>query len=117
VTGRDRGTVTVEVAIALPALTLLLATLLATGSIVVSQVRLAEAARAGAREAALGVTDEAIASVVGRVAGSSTNTTVSRSAGLVTVEVAIRVQVPGLGRTHTLSASASAQCEPDRGCG
>jgi Flp pilus assembly protein TadG len=115
---RDRGSATVELAIALPALALVLAVLLAVGVAVVSQVRLAEAARAGAREAALGSSDSAVAVAARTVAGPDATTAVVRANGLVQVTVAVQLPLAGLpwpggGR---ISAVAHAKCEPERGC-
>jgi Flp pilus assembly protein TadG len=115
---RQRGAVTVEIAVALPALTAFLAVLLAVGVVVISQVRCVEGARAGAREAALGSSDADIARVVGAVAGGRVRTTVARSHGMVTVTVTMPIAwgdlaIPG---RYEVDASAHAACEPDRGC-
>ncbi|MDR1294027.1 MAG: hypothetical protein LBK59_03570 [Bifidobacteriaceae bacterium] len=115
---RQRGTVTVEIAVALPALTVFIAVLLAVGVAVISQVRCAEGARAGAREAALGSPDADIARVVSAVAGERARIAVARTGGMVSVTVTMPIAwgdlaVPG---RHEVAASAHAACEPDRGC-
>jgi Flp pilus assembly protein TadG len=114
---RDGGAVTVEFAIALPAVTLLLGVLLALGVAVVTQVRCTEAARAGAREAALGSSEQAIAAVVRRVGGGGAHVSVVREGGTVTVTVTVEVHLGGLGGERRISASAHASCEQSRGCG
>jgi Flp pilus assembly protein TadG len=116
---RERGTVTVEVAIALPALAVLLAALLGIGVAVTSHVRCAEAARAGARQAALGTSDSSVSDAVRRVGGSLAIASVTRGDGIVTVTVVMPVQIGGLfaSMSTDIRASAHANCEPHRGCG
>jgi Flp pilus assembly protein TadG len=108
----------VELAIALPAVTALLAVVLAVGTGVITQIRCADAARAGAREAALGSGDGQIAQVAGKTAGASAITSVDRSGDIVTVTVRVPLNWSGLrlpGR-YEVTSRAHAKCEPDRGC-
>ncbi|WP_456847646.1 TadE/TadG family type IV pilus assembly protein, partial [Cellulomonas sp. P5_C6] len=51
---RDRGSVTAELAVGLPAVALLLVAVLTVGAAAVAQTRCTDGARAGARAAALG---------------------------------------------------------------
>jgi Flp pilus assembly protein TadG len=115
----ERGSVTVEIAIALPAVLALLAFLLGLGGAVVTQVRCADGARAGARAAALGLSDGEVAAAARQAAGGASNASVSRSAGAVTVTVTtpVRMAAFGLGPEREAKAAATSACEPTRGCG
>lgn len=110
----ERGGVTVELALALPAVAALAALLLALGAAALSQMCCADAARAGAREAALGSDNAGISAAVRLLAGEDARVAIDRQDGLVTVVVERQVALPG--RTLTASAAATAACEPDRGC-
>ena len=112
-TGRARGSVTVELALALPAVVLLLVAVLTLGSAVVGQLRCADAARAGARAAALGEGSAEIAAIAGRVAGDGATVGVSRTGVWVTVTVGGSVLAgPDLGGSLHTHASAVARVEP-----
>jgi hypothetical protein len=113
---RDAGSVTVELAMALPAVVSLLAVLLGVGSAAVGQLRLADGARAGARVAALGFADGEIGAAAAAAAGREVQVGVSRGGGLVTVRCEGQVWVPLLGG-FAAGAEAVAACEPARGCG
>ena len=65
----DRGAVTAEFAVLLPVITLLVAALLVVASCAVVQMRCADAARTGARGAALGESDGVVAEMAERVGG------------------------------------------------
>ena len=67
---RDRGSVTAELAVGLPAVVLLLVALLAVASTAIAQTRCTDAARAGARAAALGEPDGDVAATARRLAGA-----------------------------------------------
>lgn len=112
-TVRARGSVTVELALALPAVVLLLAAVLTLGSALVGQLRCADAARAGARAAALGEGSAEIAAIAGRVAGDGATVAISTAGGWATVTVSGSVlaaaDLGGPLRTH---ASAVARVEP-----
>ena len=110
----ERGSVTVELALALPAVAALAALVLALGAAALNQVRCADAARAGAREAALGSDNAGVSAVARRLAGEDALVVVDREGDLVTVRVERQVRLPG--RVLTASAAATAACEPDRGC-
>ena len=117
---RDRGTVTAELALALPAVTVLLAAVLVVGSAGIGQLRCADAARAGARAAALGDSPDRIAQIVHRVAGSDATVEVDRSSaagpdGGEWVTVTVARPVGGERVAHAVlraRASAVARVEP-----
>lgn len=69
VDGRESGAVTAELAVTLPAVILLLAFLLAAGAAGITQLRLEEAARAGARALARGETEGEVQGIVQRIGG------------------------------------------------
>jgi hypothetical protein len=112
---RETGTVTAELAVALPGVVLLAVLLALTGQAVIAQVRCADAARAGARLAARGEPTSAVLAEAGRRAPPGARTQVSAGAAEVTVVVSYRLAVPA-GRWVTwaavpLGASASAAVE------
>ncbi|UVJ38839.1 TadE family type IV pilus minor pilin [Arthrobacter sp. CJ23] len=110
--GKDRGAVTAEFAVALPAVLLLLAFLLAGSAAGVMQFRLEEAARAGARALARGESTGIIDDVVRRLAGQGATAVVAADGEWVTVTASARVPGPlGSVIPWTLSASASARGE------
>lgn len=91
----------------------MLAVLLVTASATALQLRCADAARAGARSAALGEPDGAVTAVAREVAGRPVEVAVERSVGWVVVRVAART--PGgwfAGGSLGLVASATARVEP-----
>jgi hypothetical protein len=110
--GKARGAVTAEFAVALPAVLLLLAMLLAGVAAGVTQLRLEEAARAGARALARGESAAAVEGIVRTLAGASATTAVVSDGEWLSVTVADRAGGP-LGSTvpWTLSAKASTRSE------
>ncbi len=109
----DEGAVTVELALALPVLVLLLAAVLVTTSAGVQSLRCAEAARTGARVAALGGADAEVLGSARRVLGAGARVDVRRSGGWV--EVAVEgAAAAGWFTTGPLAvrASATAWAEP-----
>jgi Flp pilus assembly protein TadG len=114
--GEDRGSVTVELAMTLPAVVSLVAVLAGVGAAVSQQLQLADGARVGARVAALGQTNAAVTSAASEAAGGSVQVGVEREGGLVSVTCRRQVDVPLLG-SRTMAARAVAACEPSRGCG
>lgn len=110
---RDRGSVTAELALALPAVTMLLATVLVLGSAAIGQLRCADAARAGARAAALGEPAAQVAAVAAHLAGDGAIVAVDRDGGWVTVTVSSPVGAGPLGGGPLRArASAAARVEP-----
>jgi Flp pilus assembly protein TadG len=110
--GNARGAVTAEFAVALPGVLLLLAMLLAGAAAGVTQLRLEEAARAGARALARGESPAAVDGIVRTLAGASATAAVADEGEWLSVTVADRVGGP-LGSTvpWTLTARASARSE------
>ena len=113
VSRRDRGSVTAELAVGLPAVVLLLVALLTVASSAIAQTRCTDAARAGARAAALGEPDSEVATTSLRLAGAEASIAVSRADGWVTVEVSSPVG-PGSwgGSPLRARATAVARVEP-----
>lgn len=104
----DRGAVTAELAVGLPAVALLLAAVLTGVAAGATQLRIEEAARAAAREVMRGSTVEAEAAAR-RIAGDGAQVTVSADGEWARVEVISSVSAPLLDRLPLeLTASASA---------
>jgi Flp pilus assembly protein TadG len=108
----DRGAVTAEVAVLLPVVVLLLAAVLGLASTSVAQLRCADAARAGARAAALGDADAEVVAVASRVAGPDVRVAVRRSGEWVVVRVERSSTVLGLRVGVTVHGEATARTEP-----
>lgn len=90
----QHGSVTAEVAVVFPALLVLLAVLIGTAHVGTVQLRLEEAARAGAREVMRGESSESVEQTVQRLAGPDAVTRVVSVSGWTTVEVRARVEGP-----------------------
>jgi Flp pilus assembly protein TadG len=107
-----RGAVTAEFAVALPAVLLLLALLLSGAAAGVTQLRLEEAARAGARALARGEDPAAVEGIVRALAGTTAAASVVADGEWLSVIVADRVGGP-LGATvpWTLTAKATSRSE------
>jgi Flp pilus assembly protein TadG len=116
--GKDRGAVTAEFAVALPAVLLLLALLLAGSAAGITQLRLEEAARAGARALARGEDAGAVDAIVRRLAGTSASSSVVADGEWLSVTVSSRVSGPvGAIVPWTLSARALARGETAESAG
>ena len=91
--GSDRGAVTAETALALPALAVVVATIVGLGHVGVAQLRCVDAARVAARLAARG---EPAGVVRGRAAAAAPDGAVVQvsTAAQVTVVVTARVSLP-----------------------
>lgn len=110
--GKDRGAVTAEFAVALPAVLLLLALLLAGSAAGITQLRLEEAARAGARALARGEDAGAVEGIVRHLAGASASSSIVADGEWLSVTVSGRVSGPvGSIVPWTLSARAMARGE------
>lgn len=107
---RDTGTVTAELALLLPAVTLLLLVLLAAAAAGVTQLRVADAARAGARAAAIGEGTSQIAATARQLAGGGAEVVVGTEDGFVVVEVSR--PLPGILAGTRARATARAIPEP-----
>ena len=107
-----RGAVTAEFAVALPAVLLLLALLLAGAAAGATQLRLEEAALAGARAVARGESPAVAEAIVSRLAGASATAAIAADGEWVRVTVTDKVGGP-LGSTvpWTLAAQASTRSE------
>ncbi|WP_395398989.1 TadE family type IV pilus minor pilin [Arthrobacter sp. UC242_113] len=110
--GNSRGAVTAEFAVALPAVLLLLAMLLAGSAAGITQLRLEEAARAGARALARGEDPAAVDGIVRKLAGPSASSAVVPGGEWMSVTVSDRAAGP-VGRMvpWTLTARAEARSE------
>ena len=110
--GNSRGAVTAEFAVALPAVLLLLAMLLAGSAAGITQLRLEDAARAGARALARGEDPAAVNGIVRKLAGPSASSAVVPGGEWMSVTVSDRATGP-LGRMvpWTLTARAEARSE------
>lgn len=110
---RDRGSVTAELAVLLPVVVLLLGVIAALTAGATTQLRCVDAARVGARAAALGAEDAAVAALARRVAGAAAHVVVSRADGWVdvTVEAAVGPALPVLGGLAVRGA-ATGRTEP-----
>ncbi|MFJ6357845.1 TadE family type IV pilus minor pilin [Pseudarthrobacter oxydans] len=106
------GAVTAEFAITLPAVLLLLAMLLAGASAGVTQLRLEEGARAGARALARGDDSATVERIVRTLAGGSASAAVSADGEWLHVTVTDRVGGPlGASIPWHLTARASTRSE------
>jgi hypothetical protein len=111
---RDRGSVTAEAAVALPALVLVLAASLWAVAIVGAHLQCVDAARAGARAAARGESADAVRVAVARSAPAGAEIGVFVGDELTRVDVSVLVQ-PEWGRMLPpirVRASAVAATEP-----
>ncbi|WP_298459187.1 TadE family type IV pilus minor pilin [uncultured Cellulomonas sp.] len=104
---------TAELALALPAVVGLLLVVVLLSGAATAQLRCADAARAGARAAALGEDVAEVTAVAGRVAGGGAGVAVSRGGEWVTVTVH-RPLGPGplAPAGLTARATATARIEP-----
>lgn len=107
---------TAELALLLPAVVVVLLVCLTLGASVLAQVRCADAARAGARAAAIGEPASAVAAVARELAGPDAAITVGEEGTWVEVRVSRQVatDVPGLGGLRA-TATARAWVEPGSG--
>ena len=106
------GAVTAEFAVALPAVLMLLAMLLAGSAAGITQLRLEEAARAGARALARGDEPPAVEGMVRKLAGATASSAVVADGEWLSVTVSDRVAGPfGTVVPWTLTARAEARGE------
>jgi len=111
----ERGSVTAELAVALPAVVVVLALVLTVGAASVARLRAVDAASAAARSAALGEDDAAQRAAAVRVGGSGTSVRIAHDGDWVTADV----EVPVVGRLGPFGSGplragghASARVEP-----
>lgn len=110
---RDRGAVTAELAVGLVAVAAVLVALLATGTATLTRLTCLDAARTGARVAALGEPDGEVAAAARHVLGGrAADVRVARDDGWVTVTVSAPFTAwPGLDGARA-RASATGWSEP-----
>ena len=109
---KARGAVTAEFAVALPAVLALLAMLLAGAAAGMTQLRIEEGARAGARALARGDDPAAVERTVRTLAGGSAAASVSADGEWLSITVTDRVSGPlGSSIPWTLTARASTRSE------
>jgi len=106
VRGSDRGSVTAELAVALPTVVVLLIAVLVVTASGATQLRCADAARAAARAAAAGEDDGRLRQIVTTVAGNEASLTTS--ADDPWVRVTVTAPVRGFAWAGPLEASANA---------
>lgn len=104
----DRGAVTAELALVLPAVVMVLLVCCTLGAAVLGQVRCADAARAAARAAAIGEPAAVVSSVARELAGADAEVSVATDGSWVEVVVS-RSVAPGVLGAGTLEARASAR--------
>jgi len=113
--GSDRGMVTAELAMALPALVVVTGLLMWAVAAVSTQVRCIDAARAAARSLARGDSEAAATASARTLAPGQAKVLVSRSGRTVIVKVTVVVRPPGglaaLGPALTVSGDASVPME------
>ncbi len=93
----QRGAVTAELAVALPTVVVLLVALLTAVTAGATQLRLEEAARAGAREIMRGEGQAAATTTVQRLAGADASLSITGDGMWATVQVSAPVNGPLLG--------------------
>ena len=104
---------TAEVAVAFPAVIALLAVVLAAAALALSQLRIEEAARAGAREFMRGESAATVEATVHRIAGEDADFTIQRGGSYNTVTVTTTVDVPVL-ELFDVDLSARAVAIPEQ---
>ncbi len=110
---RQRGSVTAELAVALPALTALLALLMLVALIGVTQLRVEESARSAARSLARGDSAASAVSAAHQIAGGGAAVTITGAGGYIRAEVSVRISGPLSGFVRwPLTAVAVAKAEP-----
>jgi len=114
----DRGSATAEIAVALPALVLVLAVCVWALTVVAADLRCAEAARAAARAAARGEEPAGVTAAARRAAPGQADVSTGTDGDLVAVRVSwtVRPAVPLLARLlpgMTIAETATARVEPD----
>ena len=109
---RDAGSVTAELGIGLLGVVVVLAAVLATGAVAIEQLRVTDAARAGARAAARAEPPVEVRRLAGAAAGSPVSVQVRPEGDLVRVTVSrpVRLPLPG-GPSVLVEASAAVPAE------
>jgi len=110
---RDRGSVTAELAVGLPAVVMVLVAVLLIAGAAITQVRCTDAARAAARSAALGEDAATVAAIVDDLAGADAQVSVADGGAWVRVTVTAPVGTSWLGGSLTARATFAVPVEPD----
>jgi Flp pilus assembly protein TadG len=113
--GVDRGSVTAEIALALPALVLLLTVVVGVGRVVTAQIQCVDGARAAARLAARGEPSGRVrtAATTAGPAGAQVHLARDPAGSTVTVVVRTRLVLPVPGGPQVgVEGRASADLEP-----
>ena len=107
---RDRGTATVELAIAMVGIVLVMTAVLTVAGVGVARLDVEDAARAGTREAITGASDAEIVAAATRAARDGARVQIERQDGWVSV----RVERPVVGRwgTWTVEGRRTGRIEP-----
>lgn len=108
----EGGYASVEFALTLPAVLLVLTLCLGLLAAAGTQLRAGDAARAAAREAAIGSGSARVSEVVSHLAGPGAQVSVTTRGGFVVAEVT--VPLPVLGRWGDFDARAEAVAVPER---
>ena len=112
----DRGAATVEIAVALPSLVVIVMVAVAAVTVVTAQLRCVDAAREGARAAARGEGAAIVRDIAGQVAPGRASVTVTVEAGRVAVGVSTTIRLlSGRGPSITVVGRAVAAAEPGVG--
>lgn len=112
--GPQRGSVTAETALALPAVVVALLLVLAVAQVSAAQVACVDAARAAARRAARGEAPAAVVAAARAVGPGGTVVGVTRSGTSVTVTVSAPVRLP-LPGTPSLTVRSAATADTEGG--
>jgi len=108
----DRGSVTAEIAVALPALVLMVMAALGAVAVATAQLRCVDAAREAARAAARGDTLPVVRSVARQCAPKQAAVTVTAHGDQVAVAVSANVRLlPGRGPAIAVQGRAAAAVE------
>lgn len=114
---RDRGTVTAETAVVLPALVVVLVLCLWSVTVVGQQLRCVDAARTGARALARGEEPAAARAAAQRAAPDGAHITLGTAEGLAVVEVRFTAGLPRLGGPGIPIGSRAVAAVEDVGAG
>jgi hypothetical protein len=114
----DRGTVTAEIAVALPALVVLVMAAVTAVAVATAQLRCIDAAREAARAAARGEQEAAVRDLAMQAAPDQSGVTVTAAGDRVSVTVSKKVGLlSGRGPSITVMGRAVAASEPGTGGG
>lgn len=114
-TGRDRGTVTAEIAVALPCLILILSVALACVRAATTHLECVDAARIGARALARGEDEAAVRALVSQTGPRDSAAELSLASDFARVSVTAPVRIfSGMSTPLRVGGTAAIPAEPDR---